>query len=327
MVTLAFLLGAALVFAVAAPASAAPTTDPDEIARNERFIRFQELEDVVHLVLFGDEGQPSQPPAQVVLGARPLLGFEWTDITVQSLLDNITNNALHDFRVSIDGGAAFSIKASSYQEPFVAVPSLSNPSWQWDHNNDGLGNNSGIPDWDGPVLFVRFEAPAVTTTGTHTYDFDITYDGGTTLQDFDFITIDVFDPCEEEDDCEFDPCADGCEIVVEDDDGNEAEFSCEDCTEPVVVSTDGPDEGDKATFDVDPGNNPKGTVYELVVTMADKQSSTPPGRAAVFVDDEENPLSKCHGSDVNCVVQIKRVKGAKTQYTVRYEVDPRFRFR
>jgi hypothetical protein len=312
-VLLAFLLAAAGLFLTTPRAEAAPTTDPGEIALNKRFLDWYDRDDVVHILVFDDDGRGHVGPAEVVAGDTVLFGFEYGG----------TLSPVPTINVMVDGGTPLDV-SGSIQSDFVVPAASTAPAWQWDHDGDGPGDGNGnlIGDWVAgtTITFFRWESDPL-TAGTHTFVFN------TSDPASDTITVDVEDPCEEEDNCDFDPCDDGCEIAIEDDEGNDATFTCEDCTHAVVVSTQGPDEGDKATFDVDPGNNPKGTQYELVVTMAEREDSTPPGNAEVFIEDDENPLPKCKRNQSNCVVNIRRVKGGLTEYTVRYDTDPRFRFR
>ncbi|MFX0064860.1 MAG: hypothetical protein ACFFC7_22015, partial [Candidatus Hermodarchaeota archaeon] len=146
---------------------------------NGQFLKFQEKSDVIHILVFDDDGRPGQPPAKVAVGQPALLGFEWTGSSLDQLQDAFIDNPLHDITLSVDGGPAFSVK-DWYQDPFIAIPGVG-PRWSWDHDNDGLGDgdSDGIGDWDGPILFFRYQSAGL-TFGTHTFVFSITDDGGIT---------------------------------------------------------------------------------------------------------------------------------------------------
>ncbi len=78
-----------------------------------------------------------------------------------------------------------------YQDPFLAVPGVG-PRWSWDHDGDGLGdrNGNGVGDFDGPILFWRWQVNHL-AEGTHTFEFSYTLDGGTTVVFVDFVTVEV----------------------------------------------------------------------------------------------------------------------------------------
>ncbi len=69
-------------------------------------------------------------------------------------------------------------------------------------------------------------------------------------------------------------------------------------------------------------------VVELTV-VASKENSTPPGQAAVYIDGIE-VTAKCHKtaskSPIPCA-NITKSKGGQTQYFVRFNADPGFRFK
>ena len=122
-----------------------------------------------------------------------------------------------------------------------------------------------------------------------------------------------------------DPCATGCEIEIVDEEGTKGTFTCEDCDEPVLIKLLKLKEGDKAAFKVDVGDN-KDKVFKFKVKMASKELSTPPGKAEVLADDTKLPM--CSPTDtMDCVEKIKKVEGALTEYTLKYDEDPNFRFR
>ena len=115
------------------------------------------------------------------------MGFELADATIEDLQANFLDNPAHDITLSIDGAPAFSVK-SSYQSPFVAV-SGSGPRWKWDHDGDGRGDRDGdgIGDWDGPVMFFRYQHPGL-TAGTHTFTFNYIVPAGNFI---DTITVEA----------------------------------------------------------------------------------------------------------------------------------------
>jgi hypothetical protein len=113
-----------------------------------------------------------------------------------------------------------------------------------------------------------------------------------------------------------------------------AVFSCDDCALN-DLEVHGVGETDNlADIEV----NATGGKYTIVLTtnMKGNSYSPPPGRAFVFIgddniEDDDERLAKCTGkakgsAKPNCV-SIRRVSGAFTQYTVMYNQDPRFRFR
>jgi hypothetical protein len=300
LILLAFALVAASLFFAAPPAAAAQT--PAEIALDERFIEWVTEDDVVHLFADyipaapGDDTEFTLPE-----GSTVLFGFEVLD----GPTDNIT--------LSIDGGAPFSVN-SGYQDPIEADPGVG-PAWQWDHDGDGAttgvtcpgnpigdGNCNGVGDWDGDFIFFRYESGPI-PVGTTTFTFDI----GVLSE-----TITVHADCDGGDTCEF-----------EDPDGEwEAEITCKgDCT--VVIH-----EPDGAVADIEVTED---TPFTLVLKSTGK--GTPPGRATVDKVDPETgllvieTLPKCTGKTKTDCVTIIRVKGARTQYTIKYTEDPRFRFR
>jgi hypothetical protein len=69
-----------------------------------------------------------------------------------------------------------------------------------------------------------------------------------------------------------------------------------------------------------------GKVVELVVTMT-RENSTPPGRAAVFLEGAQI-TQKCTGRNVTLpCASIRRVSGGRTEYLVRFDGDPIPKFR
>ena len=99
----------------------------EDAAANAQHMQWLEKSNVVHIIVFTDEGRPGQPPA-IVHGSSPIhFGFEWGGASLEELQANILDSELHDITLSIDGGPAVSVK-SGYQAPFVAVPG-SGPRW------------------------------------------------------------------------------------------------------------------------------------------------------------------------------------------------------
>lgn len=161
--------------------TAAAIADSDA-SENALHMQWADRSEVVHVFVFADEGRPGQPPA-LIPGKAPIrFGFEWSGNSVAELQDFVDDPG-NDVLMSTDGGPWISIK-SGYQTPFVAVAG-EGPRWSWDHDGDGLGdgNGNGIGDWDGPTLFWRYTV-AHLDKGTHTFDLQVTQDGGTvTLED------------------------------------------------------------------------------------------------------------------------------------------------
>jgi hypothetical protein len=152
-----------------ATVSAAPVAGPAGL--NARFIDWPEKSNVIHIFGYADNGRPSQPVAIVKEGQWVLFGFEWTEETVEATQEFV-DKPEHDITLSVDGGDPFSVK-DGYQGAFEAVPH-SGPSWSWDHDGDGLGdgNGNGVGDWDGPILFFRYQYSGL-SVGTHTFEFTI----------------------------------------------------------------------------------------------------------------------------------------------------------
>ena len=160
---------------------------------NARFIKWQEKAQVVHIFGFTDDGRVGQPAAQADEGQPILFGFEWrgVDLNVEELQDALTNNPDHDLAVSVDGGASTSIKGS-YQDAFFAETN-SGPKWSWDHDADGPGDGDGdgVDDWNGPIIFVRYQHPGL-GAGTHTFVFTLTDPGDPIIDGAtDTITVQV----------------------------------------------------------------------------------------------------------------------------------------
>lgn len=102
----------------------------------------------------------------------------------------------------------------------------------------------------------------------------------------------------------------------------EAVFVCGDGCELFDLDVDTPGLGEIANIDIDADG-----AYQVILTTTEKGNaqSPPPGRARVSKDG--NDLPKCTGKTPTNCVKIKRVAGAFTEYTVKVEDDPRFRFR
>lgn len=299
IVILAFLL-AATALLVSAPARA-QTTDAGEIALNERFIDWVDRDDTVHL--FADALVPGGDATDIFVpaGSTVVFGFEFSGPSVEDLEDFLESGGA-DIDVSINSGPDQSAN-SGYQEPFTAPAASSGPAWQWDHDGDGTGdgNGNGLGDWIGPILFFRYES-MVLPEGTTTFEFDL---GGLT----DTITVET--SCEAAETCDFeDPegeweaaitCDDDCDVVVHDPGSNVADIEVTDDTE-----------------------------FTMVLRTTAK--GPPPGRARVdkidpVTEEVIDTLPKCTGkTPVDCV-KIIRIKGARTQYTLILDEDPRFRFR
>lgn len=187
--TSTLLLTVLLLLSAAIPAAAAPASSTSGM--NAQFLQWQEKEHIIHIFVYDDAGRPGQPAAVVRQHPDILLGFEWEGA---GLSDALYNNPDHDITLSIDGGAAFSVK-DGYQEPFD-VTIRSGPVWAWDHDGDGLGDRDGdgIDDWGsdetlgGEVMFFRYQVGGL-SLGTHTLAFTMHHPGGST--ESDLITVEV----------------------------------------------------------------------------------------------------------------------------------------
>lgn len=173
---------------VATPALAAPGGPGRAFAHNAQFTHFQEEQDVIHILVFSDDGRPGQPPAVVQAGEPILMGFEWSGDSIQQLEDVFLDNPTHDITVSVDGGPPVSLK-HLYQTPFNAA-TRSGPAFTWDHDGDGPGDGDGdgIDDWSGPVMFFRYEHPGF-TAGTHTFEFVTTSATGTVVTELITVVV------------------------------------------------------------------------------------------------------------------------------------------
>lgn|SRR5574341_201819 len=131
-----------------------------------RAVRFQEADNIIHILVFDDAGRPGQPPAVVAEGDVIVLVFEWELDTLEALRATYFDNPDHTITLSIDGLPAFSVRGG-YQPPFYAE-TLSGPRWSWDHDGDGPGDGDGdgIGDWNGPVMFFRYPVTGL-SVGTH----------------------------------------------------------------------------------------------------------------------------------------------------------------
>jgi len=200
--------------------------------------------------------------------------------------------------LEIEGGRASDV-SSGYQDPIDADPGVGDP-WMWDHDDDGLGdgNTNGVDDWDGEITFFRYESDPILEETTFEFVTGINSE-----------TITVTPVCSEET-CEF-----------EDPEGDwEAEITCDgDCE--ITVNPNGDDVANITVDSDDP--------YKLIVTTTGQ--GTPPGRAEVIVDADDNEkdgvMEKCVGGNESDCVKITRVKGAHTQYCVFFDGEPNFRFR
>jgi len=168
----------------AATASAAPAVGAASL--NARFVDWPAKSNVIHIMTFGDEGRPSQPVAIVKEGQWVLFGFEWAEETVEATQEFV-DKPEHDITLSVDGGVPFSVK-DAYQRAFEAEP-RSGPRWSWDHDGDGLGdgNGNGVGDWDGPILFFRYQYSGL-SVGRHTFEFTVIDPESGSL---DLITVEV----------------------------------------------------------------------------------------------------------------------------------------
>jgi hypothetical protein len=123
------------------------------------------------------------------------------------------------------------------------------------------------------------------------------------------------------------------ECTTEDNEGNTATVACEDEPCPALVLTPSENPGGaNAAFNVVPVKENGGTfLLSMVVTMASRDDSTPPGTATVQISIDGGgfeTMERCtQTDDENCIVSITSVRGGLTQYTLQFNVDPNFRFR
>jgi hypothetical protein len=181
----AFLLAIILAAGAETAAAFANTWKPF----NNRFISWQEDDDVIHIFAYNDVGTPGQPMVVIRRGRPILMGFEMAEATVADLHANYLDNPDHDILLSIDGNPPNSLKAW-YQPPFEAATG-SGPAWSWDHDGDGPGDGDGdgIGDWNGAVMFFRAQHPGNSEPGIHTFTFSITNDGGVTFDAVETVTV------------------------------------------------------------------------------------------------------------------------------------------
>lgn len=148
---------------------------------NVKATKFQEFTNFIHIFVTNDDGRLGQPA--VVKKWRPILFlFEWgaePGETVEDLQAFYIESEDHDLTLSIDGRSPFSVKGY-YQDAFFAETG-SGPFWLWDHDGDGPGDGDGdgIGDWNGPVIFFRYQIWRL-SRGDHTFTFSYTEDSGTT---------------------------------------------------------------------------------------------------------------------------------------------------
>ncbi|MHA2143289.1 MAG: LamG domain-containing protein [Candidatus Thorarchaeota archaeon] len=154
---------------------------------NSKMIKFQMLDNVVHLFGFEDVGRPGQPPVILRRNQPLIFGMEWispggTPEDVDELRENIIGDPDHKFWMTVDGSDSISLK-SWYQEPFYTETHMG-PKWEWDHDSDGPGDRDGdgIGDWIGPVLFFRYESFNL-EPGTHIFEFVSYFGPGYSLTD------------------------------------------------------------------------------------------------------------------------------------------------
>ena len=144
------------------------------ISMNARFMHWQEQAAVIHILVWPDPGRPGFGPAVVNTGQPLIFGVEWGGVgsTLDGLQWSFIDSPGSSTTVQVDGGQAVDIKGS-YQVPFIAA-TLSGPAWSWDHDGDGPGDGDGdgVVDWEGPVMFFRYEHPGL-TPGTHTFLFTV----------------------------------------------------------------------------------------------------------------------------------------------------------
>jgi hypothetical protein len=155
-----------LVLVMVAPAAALPD---NEKSMNARMMHFMEKSEVIHILVFEDDGRVGVP-AYVDVGQPLLFGFEWGGYTdIADLLEDMEDPDNY-FTVSVNGGGEVDVEGY-YQTPFVAE-TQSGPAWTWDHDGDGPGDGDGdgIGDWSGPIVFFRYPYPGV-DSGTHTFEF------------------------------------------------------------------------------------------------------------------------------------------------------------
>jgi hypothetical protein len=151
------------------------------IGLNVKATKFQELTNVIHILVTNDDGRLGQPA--IVKKGRPVLFlFEWgadPGETVADLQAFYIDGEEHNLTLSIDGQPAFSVK-EYYQDAFFAETG-SGPFWKWDHDGDGPGDGDGdgTGDWNGPVIFFRYEVKRL-SKGDHTFTFSYTEDSGAT---------------------------------------------------------------------------------------------------------------------------------------------------
>jgi hypothetical protein len=100
-----------------------------------------------------------------------------------------------------------------------------------------------------------------------------------------------------------------------------AVFDCPTC-ESADITVRTPMGDDIADIEID--QYPNDAPFTLIVTF-DKGEGPAPGKARVDKDGED--MDRCRGNhDTDCV-KVIRISGARTQYTVKIDEDPRFKFR
>ena len=162
-----------IIFALALvqPVQALPN---NPISKNARMIKWQEEPAVIHIIVWPDPGRPEYGPAVVNSGEPLLFGVEWggADSTIEGLQWSFIDSPESSTTVSIDDSPELDIKGS-YQAPFIAA-TQSGPNWSWDHDGDGPGDGDGdgVGDWEGAIIFFRYQHPGL-APGTHTFHFTV----------------------------------------------------------------------------------------------------------------------------------------------------------
>ncbi len=242
----------------------------------------------------------------VLEGSAGFTSTIYLDAPYEEKIATAANNPTH-LNIGQDFGLSNSVPAGEELVFRIAVQ----------QNSESWFTGAGSRNVDGEAhAYVKENGPGDWTVWFEDLNKNAPWD-----QDFKDAVFRVVQRCDPE-------VAGDC--TTEDGNGSEAEVECDDCS-PIVVTPETATGGDNAQFNVGTVDNAKGTTFEMVVTMGSKSLSTPPGKAEVEMDpDTGSPfiMPKCKkSSDTDCVVQIKRVKGGLTQYTLRFDSDPRFRFR
>ena len=157
------------------------------VSINARFMNWPIKENVIHVI--GTLEEPSLlfeggKVATLGRGSPILFGFEYADPL--EILIGLKEDINHNIRLRIDGDIVADNLRIFLQDPFIAQPGVG-PEWTWDHDGDGLGDGNGnaVDDWNGPIMFWRFEIKPKLNFGDHIWQLEITYDNWTTV---DYIT-------------------------------------------------------------------------------------------------------------------------------------------